>query len=161
MRSIKAFLATLLIATTMQAHAGTAFYTGESTSGMYKTCYYNYLGSSVAISVSAASLCPLTIRMWIMNSPMQATERNIPMKDAIESAEKNLAELHSRLLHLEERLRPVLTPPSMDTVAESCVDLKVAIHKEESPVVRDVRNIAAGINGGSKIIEDLLRRIEV
>lgn len=44
------------------AYAGTAFYTGESTSGMYKTCYYNYLGSSVAISISATSLCPLTIQ---------------------------------------------------------------------------------------------------
>ena len=56
-------LATLTVVWSLNAYAGDAFYTGESTSGMYKTCYYNYLGSSVAISISATSLCPLTIRM--------------------------------------------------------------------------------------------------
>ena len=34
---------------------------GEQTSGMNKICYYNCLGSTVAINVSAVSLCPLSI----------------------------------------------------------------------------------------------------
>ena len=34
---------------------------GEQTSGMNKICYYNCLGSQVAINVSATALCPLSI----------------------------------------------------------------------------------------------------
>jgi len=93
-----------------------------------------------------------------MNTPLLGTERNIPMRDAIESAEKNLSELHSRLVHLEEMLRPILTPNSVDACANGG---PVPTPKEESPVVRDVRNIAAGISGASRIIEALLNRIEV
>jgi len=63
MNYLTKFLASLMVVWSVNAHAGTAFYTGESISGVYKTCYYNYLGSSVAISVSATSLCPLTIDM--------------------------------------------------------------------------------------------------
>lgn len=63
MTSLTKPLSALMVIWSLNAYAGDAFYTGESTSGMYKTCYYNYLGSSVAISVSATSLCPLTIRM--------------------------------------------------------------------------------------------------
>ena len=89
---------------------------------------------------------------------MQSTERNIPMRDAIESAESNLAELHSRLVHLDSALRPVLTPENTD----GC--LKVEPNppiKEESPLVMDMRNLAAGINGANKIIGELLNRLEV
>ena len=93
-----------------------------------------------------------------MNGHMQVTERNIPMKDAIESAESNLAELHSRLVHLDSALRPVLTPENTN----GC--LKVEPNqpsKEESPLVMDMRNLAAGINGANKIIGELLNRLEV
>jgi len=37
------------------------FSKGEQTSGMNKICYYDCLGSMAAITVSAVSLCPLTI----------------------------------------------------------------------------------------------------
>jgi hypothetical protein len=37
------------------------FSTGEQVSGMNKICYYDCLGSAVAITVSSVSLCPLSI----------------------------------------------------------------------------------------------------
>lgn len=37
------------------------FAAGEQTSGMNKICYYNCLGSQVAINVPATALCPVTI----------------------------------------------------------------------------------------------------
>tara|TARA_B110000503_G_scaffold42186_1_gene69121 strand:+ start:161 stop:367 length:207 start_codon:yes stop_codon:yes gene_type:complete len=43
------------------ASAVTCFKTGEQTSGMNKICYYDCMGSQAAITVSAVSLCPLTI----------------------------------------------------------------------------------------------------
>ena len=42
--------------------AVTCFKTGEQTSGMNKICYYDCVGSSKAITISATSLCPLSIR---------------------------------------------------------------------------------------------------
>ena len=42
--------------------ATTCFKSGEQTSGMNKICYYNCLGSTKAITISATSLCPLSIR---------------------------------------------------------------------------------------------------
>lgn len=39
----------------------TCFYRGEQVSGLYKICYYSCLGSTVAITVRATQLCPLTI----------------------------------------------------------------------------------------------------
>ena len=41
--------------------AGTGFLKGEETSGMYKICYYDCLGSEVAITIGAVELCPLSI----------------------------------------------------------------------------------------------------
>lgn len=41
--------------------AATCLKTGEETSGMNKICYYNCTGSSAAITIGAAQLCPLTI----------------------------------------------------------------------------------------------------
>lgn len=41
--------------------AAICFKTGERTSGMNKICYYDCLGSTAAITVSAVSLCPLSI----------------------------------------------------------------------------------------------------
>lgn len=40
----------------------TCFKTGEQTSGMNKICYYDCLGSPAAITISAVSLCPLSIK---------------------------------------------------------------------------------------------------
>jgi hypothetical protein len=40
---------------------GMAFKTGEQTTGMTKQCYYNHLGSTITRTVSAVSLCPLSI----------------------------------------------------------------------------------------------------
>ena len=37
------------------------FMTGEQISGMNKICYYDCMGSGAAITVSAVSLCPLSI----------------------------------------------------------------------------------------------------
>lgn len=93
-----------------------------------------------------------------MDHSMQATARNIPMQGAIESAEKNLAELHSRLVHLDSALRPVLTPENTNGCLKAEPNPPI---KEESPLVMDVRNLAAGINGANKIIEELLNRLEV
>ena len=44
------------------AYAVTCFLTGHRTSGMYKICYYNCLGSTVAITIKSTQLCPLTIK---------------------------------------------------------------------------------------------------
>ena len=40
-----------------------AFYVGESTQGLNKVCYYDHLGSIVAITVEATDICPLTIEV--------------------------------------------------------------------------------------------------
>jgi len=40
----------------------TCFKTGESSDGRYKICYYNCLGSTVAITVGSLEFCPLSIR---------------------------------------------------------------------------------------------------
>jgi len=45
------------------AQAATALYTGEVISGMNKICYYNHLGSTVAITIPATQLCPLSINL--------------------------------------------------------------------------------------------------
>jgi hypothetical protein len=40
----------------------TCFKTGEQISGMNKICFYDCLGSTAAITIGAAQLCPLTIQ---------------------------------------------------------------------------------------------------
>jgi len=57
---------TLLIASLLlsfNVSAGTAFLTGEQISGMNKICYYNHLGSKVAITIKSTQLCPLSIKV--------------------------------------------------------------------------------------------------
>ena len=44
-----------------QHRGGTAFKTGENTTGMTKQCFYNYLGSQITRTLSATALCPLSI----------------------------------------------------------------------------------------------------
>ena len=46
----------------LQRAAVTCFGKGEQISGMNKICYYDCLGSAAAITISATSLCPLTIQ---------------------------------------------------------------------------------------------------
>ncbi|CAI2932461.1 conserved protein of unknown function [Aminobacter niigataensis] len=41
--------------------AAVCFKTGEQVSGMNKICYYDCLGSAVAITIGAVQLCPLSI----------------------------------------------------------------------------------------------------
>lgn len=41
---------------------GTAIYKNEQQSGMNKICYYDRVGSPVAITIGAAQLCPLTLQ---------------------------------------------------------------------------------------------------
>ena len=53
----------LLLAFASSAFAGTAFLKGEKTSGMNKICFYDHLGSEVAITVKSTDLCPLTIEV--------------------------------------------------------------------------------------------------
>ena len=45
------------------AYAGTAFLTGEKTTGMTKQCFYDYLGSEYTITIKAHKLCPLSIKV--------------------------------------------------------------------------------------------------
>lgn len=45
------------------AYAGTAFLKGEKVSGMNKICFYDHLGSEVAITIKATDLCPLTLEV--------------------------------------------------------------------------------------------------
>ncbi len=62
--SSKVAIAVLLSLHGAPAHAaGTAFYVGEELSGMNKICYYEYLGSKIAITIKAIELCPLSIKV--------------------------------------------------------------------------------------------------
>lgn len=45
------------------AQAATAFYIGESTSGLSKICYYDHLGDTVAITIKSHKVCPVTIQI--------------------------------------------------------------------------------------------------
>jgi hypothetical protein len=42
--------------------ATTCFKSGEQISGMNKICYYNCMGSTVAINVRSLEFCPMSIR---------------------------------------------------------------------------------------------------
>jgi len=45
----------------LSAYAGTAFLKYEYTTGMTKQCVYDYLGNQFIRTMSATSLCPLSI----------------------------------------------------------------------------------------------------
>ena len=68
MNIIKLIIATTIILgsvvypTLVANSAVTCFKSGEQTSGMNKICYYNCMGSTAAITISAVKLCPLSIR---------------------------------------------------------------------------------------------------
>jgi hypothetical protein len=57
---MKKFIALLLLIST-PALAGTAFFSHEVISGMNKICYYNHLGSTVAITLRSTQMCAVTI----------------------------------------------------------------------------------------------------
>ena len=59
---MKTFLFTLLTVFSLNAFACIAFYTSESVSGLNKICYYNHLGSTVALTVSNTTICPINIQ---------------------------------------------------------------------------------------------------
>ena len=61
MKHLALILATLLFS--QAATAGTAFFVRDYVSGMNRICVYDYLGSQVVITVSATSICPLTIQV--------------------------------------------------------------------------------------------------
>ncbi|MFC1796066.1 hypothetical protein ACFL1V_03115 [Pseudomonadota bacterium] len=46
-----------------QAWACTGFFKYEEVSGMNKLCYYDHLGSKVAINKKSYELCPISIRV--------------------------------------------------------------------------------------------------
>ena len=60
---MKMLIVSLLILLSTPALAGTAFKTGERTTGMTKQCYYTYLGSQYTITINAVGMCPLTIEV--------------------------------------------------------------------------------------------------
>ncbi len=53
----------LILSFSLPAFAVTAYYKRESVSGMNKICYYDKLGSEVAITIAATKICPLTVNM--------------------------------------------------------------------------------------------------
>jgi len=52
-----------LLGFAVKAIACTAFYTHETASGMNKICYYDHLGSQVAMTVRNVDICPLTFKV--------------------------------------------------------------------------------------------------
>ena len=56
-------LTILAILIPVTALAGTAFLRHETVRGLVKICYYDYLGSTVTINISAAAVCPVTIEV--------------------------------------------------------------------------------------------------
>jgi len=72
-RKIVTLVVAVLLAAT--AYAGTAFYTGERTSGMNKVCYYDYLGSTYTANVRSYQMCPTSIRV---EPPSYAPQPYVP-----------------------------------------------------------------------------------
>jgi len=58
----KIILLALMLATGT-AYAGMAFFKYERVTGMTKQCIYESMGNEYTITISAASLCPLTLQV--------------------------------------------------------------------------------------------------
>jgi len=56
-------LISLLLILSFSASAGMAFFKYERVSGMNKICFYDHLGSEVAITIKSYAICPLTINV--------------------------------------------------------------------------------------------------
>lgn len=63
MRRIIIVILSTILFTGSVAYACTAFLTGQTTSGFNRICYYNHLGSTVAITIKATEMCPLSIKL--------------------------------------------------------------------------------------------------
>ena len=53
----------LLLSASFNAVAGAAFFKYERISGVNKICFYDYIGSEVAITIASYKLCPLSINV--------------------------------------------------------------------------------------------------
>jgi hypothetical protein len=60
---MKRLTITLILLTSLPAHAGLAFFQYERITGMTKQCVYDYLGNEYTITLQAVQLCPLQIRV--------------------------------------------------------------------------------------------------
>ena len=60
---VLALVALMVGLTIRNAYGGTAYYLRERISGLNKICYYNHLGSEVAITIKSIQLCPVTINV--------------------------------------------------------------------------------------------------
>lgn len=60
---MKKLIIAAIITASFSAQAGTAFKTGERTTGMTKQCYYSYIGSQYTITIQSFKLCPLSIQV--------------------------------------------------------------------------------------------------
>ena len=59
----KRIAALILICAISPANAAMAFLKGEKTSGLNKICFYDHMGSEVAITIKSTDLCRLTINV--------------------------------------------------------------------------------------------------
>lgn len=53
----------LLLLIPAVANAATGYLTGQSVDGMYRVCYYDVMGSQVAITIRMSELCPLVYKL--------------------------------------------------------------------------------------------------
>lgn len=60
---MKIILLTVLLMTSINAKAATAYLTGEYITGTTKQCYYNYGLGTYTLTIKAYSLCPLSIQV--------------------------------------------------------------------------------------------------
>jgi len=60
---MKTILLITLTLAASAAYAGTAFFQYARQTGMTQQCVYDYLGNEYTITISAASLCPLTLQV--------------------------------------------------------------------------------------------------
>ena len=58
--------------------ASACFLSGEQSSGMNKICFYNCVSGTKAITVSAVSLCPLSISQAPTKAPNYAAIKPLP-----------------------------------------------------------------------------------
>lgn len=57
---MKYLLALLVTATALFALTG--YYTGESTNGMSKICYYDTVRGTMAITIESYEICPISVK---------------------------------------------------------------------------------------------------
>ena len=56
---MKKIILALMVSATM-AHATTGYFKYEVVDGLYKTCFYDVLGSVGAFSIKSYKICPIT-----------------------------------------------------------------------------------------------------